>query len=281
MSTDWDTFCTGLSFGEAPRWIGDKFWCSDISRGIVECFDSDGDRVLAIEVAGRPSGLGPLPDGSLLIVSMQGRRILRWFQDRLEEYADLSLHVPADCNDMVVWRDTAYVGNIGYDRRRGEPRRTTNILRVEADGTIAVAAEDLTFPNGMAITPDGKKLIVAESFGHRVSTFDISASGDLVNRHTLFQFPETAVPDGLCLDEEGAVWVANPPHFEVVRIADDGRVIERRSTGPHRPTACMLGGHDRRTLFVCGNSGMLDETYGKTDSRVLAGRVDVPGAGVP
>jgi sugar lactone lactonase YvrE len=174
----------------------------------------------------------------------------------------------------------AYVGNFGYDRHNGEAERTTCIALVGVDGSVVSAADDITFPNGMVITPDGKTLIVGETFAHRLTAFDISTGGMLTNRRVFAETPG-CFPDGICLDAEGAVWVTNPQGDSVLRVFEGGRVAEKVNTGERRSFACMLGGADRRTLFILTNTGSGPAMAQKKEGRIETVQVDVPGTGRP
>ncbi len=271
----------GLTFPEAPRWHDGKLWLSDFYSFRVLAVDLDGRAQTVAEVPQRPSGLGWTPDGTLLIVSMLDRSLLRLEGGRLGKLADLSALAGGLCNDMVVdAQGRAYVGNFGYDRHAGEAPRTTCIIRVDPDGSTMRAAEDLLFPNGTVITPDGRTLVVGETFAHRLTAFDIDATGALSNRR-VFAHIEGLSPDGICLDAEGAIWVADPFGKRVVRVFDGGRIERSLSTGERGAYACMLGGPDRRTLFVCTNTGSGPAMSQKRDGRIEFLRVDVPGAGLP
>jgi len=271
----------GLTFPEAPRWHDGKLWFSDFYSFRVLSVDLDGRAQTVAEVPQRPSGLGWMPDGTLLIVSMLDRSLLRLEAGRLHQAADLSPLAGGPCNDMVVdAQGRAYVGNFGYDRHAGEPPKTTCIARVDPDGSIVRAADDLMFPNGTVITPDGNTLIVGETFAQRLTGFDIEADGSLRNRR-VFAHVEGMSPDGICLDAEGAVWVADPFGKRLLRVGADGRVVRTIATGERGPYACMLGGNDRRTLFVCTNTGSGPAMGQKRDGRIEFMRVDVPGAGLP
>ena len=271
----------GLTFPEAPRWRDDRLWFSDFYSHRILTVDLTGRLETVIEVAQRPSGLGWRPDGTLLIVSMLDRRLLRLDGDKLRVVADLSTLATGPCNDMVVDAvGRAYVGNFGFDRHRGEPPRTACLARVDPDGRVTRAAEDLDFPNGTVITPDGRTLIVAETLGHRLTAFDVAADGALSGRR-LFAALDGCFPDGICLDADGAVWVADARSPRVVRVGADGRVLRTLATGQHGAFACMLGGPDRRTLFVLTNTGSGPAMANKTDGRIETYRVDVPGAGLP
>jgi len=271
----------GLTFPEAPRWRDGKLWFSDFYSFRVLAVDLAGHVSTVAHVPQRPSGLGWLPDGRLLVVSMLDRSLLRLDEGKLSKIADLSALATGPCNDMVVdAHGRAYVGNFGYDRHAGQEPRTTCIARIDPDGAVVRAAEDLLFPNGTVITPDGKTLVVGETFAHRLTAFDIAADGTLSNRRVFAQLDGVS-PDGICLDVEGAIWVADPWGKRVVRVFDGGRVERTIATGERGAYACMLGGEDRRTLFICTNTGSGPAMADKRDGRIEFLRVDVPGAGLP
>jgi sugar lactone lactonase YvrE len=276
-----DVLVGGLTFPEAPRWRDGKLWFSDFYSHRVLTVDLDGRLETVVEVPQRPSGLGWRPDGTLLIVSMLDRRLLRLEGGRLHVEADLSALATGPCNDMVVdAAGRAYVGNFGFDRHRGEPERPTCLVRVDPGGRATRVADDLRFPNGTVITPDGRTLIVAETLAHRLTAFDLDAGGALSNRRVLAVIEE-CLPDGICLDAEHAVWVADARRNRVVRVRADGAIDRTLVTGQQGAYACMLGGPDRRTLFVLTNTGSGPAMADKTDGRIEMYRVDVPGAGLP
>jgi sugar lactone lactonase YvrE len=271
----------GLTFPEAPRWRDGKLWFSDFYSFRVLAVDLTGHTTTIAHVPERPSGLGWLPDGRLLVVSMLDRSLLRLDEGKLSKIADLSALATGPCNDMVVdAHGRAYVGNFGYDRHAGQEPRTTCIARVDPDGRVVRAADDLLFPNGTVITSDGKTLVVGETFAHRLTAFAIADDGTLSNRRVFAQLDGVS-PDGICLDVEGAIWVADPWGKRVVRVFDGGRVERTIPTGERGAYACMLGGEDRRTLFICTNTGSGPAMADKRDGRIEFLRVDVPGAGLP
>ena len=229
----------------------------------------------------RPSGLGWTPKGELLVVSMLDRRVLRFDGKALHLYADLAALAGGLCNDMVVdAKGRAYVGNFGYDRHNDAPPRNTRIIRVDPDGRAASVGDEIHFPNGMVITPDGRALVVAETFAHRLGAFDVGADGALAN-YRVFAALDGVYPDGICLDAEGAVWVTDARGHDVLRVLPGGRIAQSVNTGERRSYACMLGGPDRRTLFVITNTNSGPAMAEKTDGRIEIIRVDVPGAGLP
>jgi sugar lactone lactonase YvrE len=272
----------GLIFGEGPRWRGDRLWFSDMHAGEVRTVDLAGRSEVVARVAERPSGLGWLPDGRLLVVSMRDRRLLRREPGgALVVHADLSALASYHCNDMVVdAHGRAYVGNFGFDLETGEKPRNAEVVLVHPDGRAEIAASEMRFPNGSVITPDGRTLIVGESFGAALTAFTIGADGRLSNRREWAKL-EGLVPDGICLDAEGAIWVSSPPSQEFARVFEGGRVAERIPAG-RMAIACMLGGPDRRTLFMLTSETFhSEEARAKRSARIEIARVDVPGAGFP
>jgi sugar lactone lactonase YvrE len=274
------TLLEGLRFPEGPRWHAGRLWFSDMHDGVVLALDPAGGVETIVRVPNEPSGLGWLPDGRLLVVSMHDRRLLRLDAEGLVEAADLSQLAPFHTNDMVVdARGRAYVGNFGFDLHGGGKPVPTDLHLVHPDGRVEVAAREMRFPNGSVITPDGRTLVVGESFGACLTAFDVADDGRLSNRRQWARL-ERAVPDGICLDAEGAIWVASPVSDEVLRVREGGAVTQRIPV-EGRAIACMLGGPQRRTLFVC-TAGSTDpkQTHDRR-GRILALAVDVPGAGLP
>jgi sugar lactone lactonase YvrE len=272
----------GLTFPEGPRWHGGRLWFSDFYTHRVLAVGRDGRAEIIADVPKRPSGLGWRPDGTLLIVSMLDRSLLELTNGTLRVAADLSNLATGPCNDMVVdGAGRAYVGNFGYDRHANEAPRTTSLIRVDPDGRAVAVAEELMFPNGMVITPDGGTLIVAETYAHRLTAFTIGADGGLTGRRLLAALGDACFPDGICLDAEGAVWIADARGHDVLRVFDGGRVERRIGVGERSVFACMLGGPDRRTLFLCTSTGSGPAMAHKTDGRIEFVPVDVPGAGRP
>lgn len=279
--TKTDVLLDGLTFPEAPRWRDGRLWFSDFYSHRVMTVDPGGRAETVVEVPQQPSGLGWLPDGTLLVVSMLDRRLMARRNGRLVTHGDLSALVTGPCNDMVVdAAGRAYVGNFGFDRHRGEAPRSACMARVDPDGRVSRAADDLMFPNGSVITPDGRTLIVGETFASRLTAFDIAPDGSLSNRRVFAEL-DGVFPDGICLDAEGAIWVSNPRAENMVRVFEGGRIAETIYTGTRFSFACMLGGDDRRTLFILTNTGSGPDAAKKRDGRIETVRVDVPGAGLP
>jgi len=279
----------GLGFPEGPRWHDGKLWFSDFRTKKVMTVDLEGNAETIAEVPGQPSGLGWLPDQTLLVVSMANRRLLRLHDGTLSEFADLSGLASSYCNDMVVDQSgMAYIGNFGSPLFE-QPYRPAEIVLVTPTGDARVVAREMAFPNGSVITPDGKTLVVAETLAARLTAFDIESDGSLSHRRVWAQFDDLGLltqrldiidritPDGICLDAEGAVWIASPnARSELVRVREGGEITHRFEL-EHTPFACMLGGPDRLTLFVLTSS--LYESDGGGQIETI--RVDVPGAGLP
>lgn len=273
---------TNVAFGEAPRWHDGAFWWSDMHGHQVHRLSAGGPATVC-DVPMRPSGLGWLPDGRMLVVSMADKRVLRLEADgSLVTHADLSDTVPRRLNDMIVdRRGRAYVGNFGFELDEQEAPAPTVLVRVDPDGASRVVADELLFPNGMVISEDGQLLVVAETFGGRLSAFDIAADGTLSNRRVWAQLADGAVPDGICLDAAGAIWVASPTTHVCLRVREGGEVLERISTG-RGAYACMLGGEDRLTLYVCtADSHEPERQRRERNGRIEAFTVTTPGAGLP
>lgn len=279
--SDTQVLLDDLTFPEGPRWHLGRLWFSDFYDHRVVAVDLEGRSETIVEVPQQPSGLGWLPDGRLLVVSMLDRKLLRLDAHGLAEVADLAELATGPCNDMVVDGDgRAYVGNFGFDRRAGEEPVTACMACVEPSGEVSVAADELSFPNGTVITPDGRRLIVGETGAGRLTCFDRGVGGSLSNRR-VFADLDPNVPDGICLDDEGAIWSADPRRNEVIRVREGGEVLSRISTGDRGAYACMLGGEDRCTLLVCTSTTSGPETAELRTGRIESVRVEVPGAGLP
>ena len=271
----------GIYFGEGPRWRDGHLWLSDFYAHEVLKVDEAGNRSHVARVPEQPSGLGWLPDGSMLIVSMKDRKLMRLADGALSEYADMSSIATWHCNDMVVSADgRAYVGNFGYDHYNEPEEKTANLVRVDPDGSVHLADSGLLFPNGSIITPDGKTLVVGETRGNRLTAWDIAADGGLSNRRLWADLGKN-FPDGICLDEEGAIWVADPRLRETIRVKEGSEVTHRISTGEFGSYACMLGGTDRKTLYICTAPGSGPGAAEARKGQIEYCRVDVPGAGLP
>jgi sugar lactone lactonase YvrE len=292
------TLFEGGNYFECPRWHDGRWWLSDFYRRAVFTYDTDGREEVVVEVEGQPSGLGWMPDGDLLVVSMKDRRVLRASSDgTVSVHADVSALTGGHLNDMIVdRRGFAYAGNFGFDLMGGGHPATTGLVRVDPDGSASVAAEDLWFPNGMVITDDGT-LIVAETFAARFTAFTVQADGTLTDRRVWAQVqpsPEpgdtetmlgavTFAPDGCALDAEAHVWAANALGGVLCRVAPGGQVVEEVAVPDGLGVfACGLGGEDGRTLIACAAPDFYEEARAAAREAVLlTTTVDVPRAGRP
>lgn len=276
------TLVDRLAFAEAPRWHGGELWYSDFYTHQVMRVDHEGRAHVVVEVPNQPSGLGWLPDGRLLVVSMKDRRLMRLDPTGLVPVADLCAIADFHCNDMVVdAAGRAYIGNFGFDlfTKPVVPKATALVL-VRPDGAVSVAASDLLFPNGTVITPDGRTMIVAETFARRLTAFTVNTDGALTHRRVWADLGEVA-PDGICLDAEGAVWVAAPRSNEFIRVLEGG-TITRRIAVNNQAIACTLGGDDGKRLFmVIGRVKGHDEALAARVGRIDCVDVDVPAAAAP
>jgi sugar lactone lactonase YvrE len=242
------TLLDGLLFPECPRWRDGRIYFSDMLSSRVAAVTPDGTTEEIATVAGGPAGLGWKPDGTMMIVSMQDRRL---FNRDLDLIADLGSHAPFHCNDMVVDHvGRAYIGNFGFDLHGGEKPKPTCLLRVDPDGGVHVAADNLLFPNGMVILPGGRTLVVAQTFGHELTAVDVADDGSLSGRRTFAALPGV-YPDGICLDAEGAIWVACPEDGQTIRVREGGEVVTRIPHPGRNSFACALGGDDQKLLFLC------------------------------
>ena len=276
------TLIDGLCFGEGPRWHEGRLWLSDMHAHQVLAVTPNGDVDVIVEVPAWPSGLGWLPDGDLLIVSMTDRRVLRFDGERTSTHADLSGLASFHCNDMVVDSvGRAYVGNFGFDLHARAEARAAELVCVEADGSARIVAEDLMFPNGTVITADGRTLVVGESFGARLTAFDVTASGDLENRRVWAELPQGAVPDGICLDAGGGIWSASPTSNECIRQLEGGEVTHRIEVD-QGAFACMLGGEAGDTLFILtSGSSDPDDCREQRSARIETAPAPFAHAGCP
>ncbi len=284
MKTYTSTILTteGIVFPESPRWHGGRLWFSDVYGERVMTVDAQGRLEKVVSVPTRPSGLGFDARGRALIVSTRDRCLLRLEDGRLETFADMSSLMAGDASDMVVGPDgRAFVGNVGFDIFAGEKPRPANLVCVDPDGRARVVAEDIALPNGAVITPDRKTLIVAETFSGLLTAFNLKPDGSLSGRR-FFAHLGARHPDGICLDAEGAMWVSCFSQDEFVRVWEGGDVAAHVPVPGRRAVACMLGGEDRKTLYLLTAETTIEElSQGKSKGRIETVRVDVPGAGYP
>ncbi|TMR98923.1 SMP-30/gluconolactonase/LRE family protein [Nonomuraea basaltis] len=275
------TLLTGRGLVESPRWHGDRLYFSDWTAGEVVAVDLDGHSEVIARLRSLPLCTAWLPDGRLVMVSSPDGRLLRQEPDRsLVTHADLGKAV---WNDIVVdGRGNAYVNAIGFDMMGGEEFRPGFVTLVTADGSVHQVADDIAFPNGMAVTPDNSTLIVADSYRHSLVAFDIGADGRLSDRRVWADLGE-GTPDGICIDADGAVWYADVPNQWCARVAEGGKVL-RTVALDRGGFACALGGPDGTTLFIVAAEwrGMSETVpVPPGTGQVLFTQVDVPGAGWP
>jgi sugar lactone lactonase YvrE len=268
MASHPELFADGLIFPEGLRWHDDALWFSDAFGASVWRAWAAGDKQLVVEFEGQPSGLGFLPDGTLLVVDMGGGRVLRIDDGRPGVYADLRRFTPHLCNDMLVTPSgRAYVGEFGYDWMGGQEAQPAVLMTIDESGAAAVAADGLDFPNGIVLTADGETLLVAESNGSRVTAFDVAADGELSNRRIWGEHP--GFLDGLCLDRDGGLWVATHAACEFVRMEQGGGITDRVEVPGRWALACVLGGPDGTTLYMatCETDGQnFDAAIGRIET---------------
>jgi sugar lactone lactonase YvrE len=283
----------GLSFGEGPRWHEGRLWYSDFYRHGIFSIDEAGlEERLEHTAPNQPSGLGWLPNGDLLYVSMTDQRVMRVNYDVAATFCDISSYCTFWANDMVVSSSgVSYVGNFGFDldvmlrdvgaaAMMADPPPTTNLVVIGPAGDVLQVVPDMAFPNGSVITPDGKTLIVGESMTFRLSAFDIQSDGKLENRRVWAQLDFVAT-DGMCLDAEGQIWLANALTNQCLRVKEGGEitgVVETSQTA----FACMLGGEERTSLYVMSaSSSDRFKIADLTEGKIEVAKVAVPGAGLP
>jgi sugar lactone lactonase YvrE len=276
------TLMTGIVFGESPRWHDNRLWFSDWGAQELIAVDLEGKSEVIVRVPSFPFCIDWLPDGRLLVVSASDRSLLRLEPDgSLATHTDLSGLSEHPWNDIVVdGRGNAYVGNIGFDFPDGEFAPGILAL-VTADGSARQVADGVAFPNGIVVTPDNSTLILAESYGNRLTAFDIAADGSLSNRRVWADLGD-GVPDGICLDAEGAVWYADVPNKRCTRVREGGEVLQTIDLD-RGCFACMLGGPDRKTLFMVAQEwgGTEDTGDAEPSGRILTAPAPAPGAGWP
>jgi sugar lactone lactonase YvrE len=280
--TELQTLMTGIAFGESPRWYDDRLWFSDWGTQEIIAVDLEGESEVIVRVPSFPFCIDFLPDGRLLIVSASERLLLRREPDGpLVTHADLSTLSEHPWNDIVVdaWGN-AYIGNIGFDFPEAEFAPGTLAL-VTPDGSARQVADGVAFPNGIVVTPDNSTLIVAESYANRLTAFDITADGSLSNRRMWAELGG-GVPDGICLDAEGALWYGDVPNKRCVRVREGGEV--KQTIALDRGCfACMLGGPDGKTLFMVAQewSGMESTAEEERTGQLLTSPAPAAGAGWP
>jgi sugar lactone lactonase YvrE len=264
-----------LVFPECPRWHDGRLWFSDMHARRVFAMATDGEPEIVLQGEEMPGGLGWTPDGRLLVVAMAARKLQRLDPDGLVDVADLSGLTNYYCNDMVVdGNGRAYIGNCSFDQDESGQRVSTSIICVEPDGDAWVVAEQLLFPNGMVITDGGRTLVVGESYGQRLSAYDLNTDGSLANPRVWADLRPN-VPDGICLDADGGIWVADPINNGVMRVVQGAGPVDWIPTS-RGAYACALGGEDGRTLYVCtAETSNPRKTLDLLSGRIESVRVDV------
>ena len=276
------TLMTGLAFGESPRWHDDRLWFSDWGAQEVIAVDLKGKSEVITRIQSFPFCIDFLPDGRLLVVSARDQLLLRMEPDgSLVTHANLTSLSDHPWNEIVVdGRGNAYLNNIGFDFPGGEFAPGI-IALVTPDGSTRQVADGVAFPNGMVVTPDNATLILAESYGKRLTAFDIAADGSLSNRRIWADLGDGA-PDGICLDAENAIWYGDVPNKRCVRVREGGEVLQTIDLD-RGCFACALGGADKRTLFLVATewSGTTSMAGGARTGQVLVVEAPAPGVGWP
>lgn len=271
-------------FTEDPRWRADRLYFSDTLAGRVCTVAVDGRLDVVAQLDDHCSGLGFMPDGELLIVSAGRRQLVLQDGGGLRVHADLAALAPQGINDMVVDRHgRAYVGELRFDPAQPLAPVPGKLFVVQPDGAVEVGADEMLMSNGCAIVDDGRTLLVAETMGSRITAFDIdAASGRLGGRRVFAQLPQGHFPDGIAYDAHGGVWAACPYDHGVVRVEEGGRITHTLELPADRAAyACMLGGPQRQTLFLCtaaraGHAALVE----LKSSRIEAVQVGFAGAGL-
>ncbi len=277
-------FSSGHGYLESPRWKDGKLWLSDFFRTHVITISEDGVIDRFLDVPQSPSGLGFLPDGSVLVVSQYDKRVLRVEPGgEVREHADLSAIAEGITNDMFVTDEGhAYVGNFGFDLGNEDPR-TTHLAHVRPDGTVTEVPGEVMFPNGAGLSPDGSMLMLAETFAHKISAYDVQPDGSLTNLRTWAELPETHSPDGMAVDSDGGVWYANAltegPESGFYRVEEGGTITDAILVPDAWGVACVFGGQDKDVLYlVCNATTLADFGQGRSEGSVRVANVGRRGA---
>lgn len=272
-----ELFADDFIFLEAPRWHGGKLWVSDVFDHKLHNLAPDGTREFVCDVPNRPSGQGFLPDGTHIVVSATDRKLLSVKNGKLSEYADLSGHATGFVNDFAVDRHgRIFAGNFGYDYDAGEPRKPASLHRIDPDGSVREVASGVDFPNGSVVINGGRTLVVAETWIGKLTAFDLSDDGALSNRRIFADLGERQ-PDGICGDQEDAIWVGCFNTGEFLRVLDGGTITDRVAFDG-RAVSCILGGSDMRQLFCTVYAGSIPELVNKQRKGCIYSlSVDVPG----
>ncbi len=274
------TIVSGLGFAEAPRWREGYLWYVDFFSSSIRRTTLTGKDEMVATIEGTPGGLGFLPDGTPLVISQRDFKILRISKDgETSLYADLSEHCRGGANEMLVdGKGHIWVGHHGFDFFGGAEPEPASLLRIDRNGEVHVAAHEMIFPNGTVMLPDGRTLVVAETFANRLTAFDVADDGTLSNRRVWAEL-ENHTPDGICADSEGAIWLGSPLTATFLRVVEGGEVIDKIPTADGRwAVACTLGGEDLKTLCcVTAATSLEDMPKGKSEAFIETARVEVAG----
>ena len=272
----------GGRYFEGPRWHLDRLWFVDCMERTLLSLGSSGTCEQHAKFEDDvPCGLGVLPDGRIIVLTMFRKRLMAYADGQLSLYADLSGVATGTIDDMIVdGLGRAYVGDLGFDFPPPPDRGAVGrIILVMPDGETRVVADGLRFPNGIAVSADNNRLVVAEMDGEGLAEYDIEADGALRFRRRIGNMKD---PDGICLDHEGAVWVASFHEDAFIRLDRDGREVQRIEVPGRRAIACVLGGPARQTLFCLSAATTHEELrQGKSSARIDAVEVEISGAGYP
>ncbi len=282
MANDTKIFLEGFKFTEGVRWYKNQLWFCDLWDNKIYCFNADGTKAKEISID-TPVGLGWLSDGSLLITSLINRKLLRYYNDNLSVYKNLEIATPGYCHDFTISNnDVVYLSASGFYPSYNTKPTKSNILMITPDKKIQIAAKDLGYPNGIVITPNGKNLIVAETFSSQISSFVINPDFTLTHQKIWAKFDDLGFkvsfdingvpedknrhyPDGICNDNQlDAIWVASPGKKEVLCVNQQGSILKIVTTIGH-PFDCILGGEDNRTLFIATSGMQKQERTGKIE----------------
>jgi sugar lactone lactonase YvrE len=279
-----DLLCEGFIFPETPRWHRGSFYCTSIDEGTIFRIGEDGSKEAVLQIDDWLSGwVFTRPDADeIVLTSGRGRCLLHWDGSRLEPYADLSDLATFAVNDMIRTENgVMFVGSVNFvfGEVDASDAPMSPLIRVDAKGNASIGSNETGFPNGLVITPDGATLIAADSMQSRLHQWDLAADGSLSN-HDIFATIPGSMPDGICLDADGAVWVAS--HHRVHRVLKGGEITDEVDMGATRATACMLGGGDGRTLLITASDSHDRKVIADNPSgRLFTTRVEIPGAGLP
>jgi sugar lactone lactonase YvrE len=268
----------GLYF-EAPRWYQGRLWLVDARARTLMRLTDEGLPAVVCTFEGAPAGLGFLADGVPVVTDMYGRALVRSDGGKPVRHVDLS-SITGTIDDMTIdGLGRAYVGDLGFDLKSGiKDGPYGRLLLIEPERAPKVVAEGLNFPNGVAISADGHRLVVAETNAGCIACYDVRADGTLAFDRRI---DSGKTPDGVCFDAEGAIWVALLDDSAFVRLAPDGRILDRIPVPGRRGVACVLGGNDRRTLYCVSMEPKDAATDRQPRSFLEATTVVVPGAGWP